>query len=139
MNLPRAPVIAGLYLAAANRIVELVGRAADLWLARWVGVPSMLYAMDQDDLVVLDDLIDDPVVPSPSRVQSFELSQQGLPQPVRVVCDWAENRCECCLSYLLGQQVQVLKTLGCDFDLIHVRSLDMFLERQLLTASCLIA
>jgi hypothetical protein len=33
----------------------------------------------------------------------------------------------------------VSKTLGCDFDLIHVRSLDMFLERQLLTASCLLA
>lgn len=44
-------------------------------LARSVCVPSMLYAMDQDHLGGVDDLVDDPVVPSPSREQSFELSQ----------------------------------------------------------------
>lgn len=48
-------------------------------LAGSVYVPSMLYAVDEDDLFVFDYLIDDPVIPSPSRVQSFELSQQRLP------------------------------------------------------------
>lgn len=49
------------------------------------------------------------------------------------------NRGERCLSDLLRQEVQVSKILGCDLELIHVRSLDVFLERQLLSASCLFA
>jgi len=98
----------------------------------------MLNAVDQDDLVVLDDLIDDPVVPASSRVQSLELSYKWLPQPVRVVCDWAENCCECCFSHVLWKPVQMSKTFGCDLDLVHVRFLCVILERKLLTASSLV-
>jgi hypothetical protein len=39
---------------------------------------SMLHAVDQDDALSLEDLIDDPIVAAPGRVQSFELPKQRL-------------------------------------------------------------
>jgi hypothetical protein len=98
----------------------------------------MLHPMDHDGLVVLEDLIDDSVVTTTSRVQPFELPQQWLPETLWVVGNGAENRCECCFSCLLRKAVQVSKTLRSDLDFIHTRFLGVVLEPKPLAASGLV-
>ena len=99
----------------------------------------MLHAMDQNDLFVFDDLIDDSVVATSGRVQTFQLPKERLPGALSVFHNRTEDRSKCRFSYLLRQPVQVPKTLGCDLDLIHTRSLDVVFESQCLPASGLVA
>jgi hypothetical protein len=61
----------------------------------------MLHAMDQNDLFVFDDLIDDSVVATSGRVQTFQLPKERLPEALWVLRYRTEDRSKCCFSYLL--------------------------------------
>jgi hypothetical protein len=90
----------------------------------------MLHAVDEHDLLVLEDLIDDSIVAPPGRVQSFEFSKERFPQALWVLCDGPENRCECCRSQLFWKSVQVSKTFRCDLGFVHQVFLDAVFQRQ---------
>lgn len=66
-----------------------------------VDVSSMLYAMDEDDLLLIQDLVDDPVVAATGRVQAFEFTDEWLAETFRVVCDGAKNGRKCSFANLL--------------------------------------
>jgi hypothetical protein len=70
-------------------------------LSASVHVPSMLHAEDQNDLFDFEDLIDDPIVAAPRRVQTFEFAEQRLSKTMGVLCDRSEDRRERRFSDLL--------------------------------------
>jgi len=44
----------------------------------------MQHPVDQDDVLLLEDLVDDPVVATPGRPKTFEFSQERLAEPPRM-------------------------------------------------------
>lgn len=62
-------------------------------LAGSVDVTSVLDSMDQDDPLVLDDLLDNPVVAPPGRVENLEFAEKRFPKSMRISSDRSENCC----------------------------------------------
>jgi hypothetical protein len=98
----------------------------------------VLYPVDQDDSLVLEDLVDDPVVAAPGGMQSLEFPEQWLSETLWVLRFRTQDRRKSGLSCLLRKTVQVSKTLRGDLDFIHTRFLSVVLEPKPLAASGLV-
>jgi hypothetical protein len=72
----------------------------------------MRRAMDQDDALLLQDLVHDPEVPAPRRVEILELAAKRLAGPLRVEGDRIEDRCEDRGAHLFRQPIEVAARLG---------------------------
>jgi hypothetical protein len=88
-------------------------------LSSAVDVSPILNPMDYNDLFVLEDLVDDPVVATTSRSQAFELAKQWFTKPSWILGNGSEYSSESCLSDLDRQLIEVSEPFRCDFDLIH--------------------
>jgi len=95
----------------------------------------MLNAVDQNYVVVLEDLVDDAVVASPSRPESFEFSEKRLAEPLRILGDRPQDRLECSGPHLLGQAMEMPESLGGDLDLVQRTVSDRVSQAQPLSLS----
>ena len=68
---------------------------------------------------IFPDLVDDPVVTAPCRVEAFEFANQRLPEPLGVLSDGPEDGREGSIADFLGELVEVAQTLRGDLDFVH--------------------
>jgi len=97
----------------------------------------MLHTVDDDDLVGLDDLVDDPVIASAGGAEAFELAEEGLAEPLRVGGDRSQDRFEGGGSHPLGQSMEMAETFGGDLDFVQVPASDVVPQPQPLAFGCL--
>ena len=91
--------------------------------ARPVDVAAMLNPVDQSGLIVLEEFVDDPIVPASCSAEALEFADQWFPEPLGVLGDRPEDGREGSVSNLVGQSVEVTQTLRGDLDFVHeVRS-----------------
>ena len=76
----------------------------------------MLHAVDQNDLIVCEDLIDDAIVAAPRRPKAVEFTAQWLAEPTRVAGDRFEDGLQGSVPYLLGEPVEMTETLSRDYE-----------------------
>jgi hypothetical protein len=92
------------------------------WLVRElvppVRAPSVLGAVDEDDVRVVVDLVDHPELAAARGVQALELTPQRCAGPLWVLGDRAEDRFENGPAHLLGKSVEVPEALRRDLDLV---------------------
>jgi hypothetical protein len=92
------------------------------WLVRElvppVRAPSVLGAVDQDDVRVVVDLVDHPELAAACGVQALELTPQRRAGSLRFLGDRAEDRFENGRAHLLGKSVEVPEALRRDLDLV---------------------
>ena len=62
----------------------------------------MLNSVDQHDLLIFEDLIDDPVVATAGRMQPFELAEEAFPESLGVLRNRAKRSSQGRIAYLLG-------------------------------------
>ncbi len=93
-----------------------------------VDVSAVLDAVDQNDLVIRENLVDDAVIAATGGMQAFEFANQRLAEPLRVLGDCLNDRRQRSLSNLWWEQVQVPETLRRDLNLVHVRASDVVPE-----------
>jgi hypothetical protein len=62
----------------------------------------MRRAVDEDDPLALEDLVDDAKIPAPCGVKALKLTAERLPGPIRVDGDRVEDRGEDRGACLLG-------------------------------------
>lgn len=94
----------------------------------------MLNAVNDDYLVFLDDLVDDPVVPTSSRVESLQFACEGLAQLVGVLSDGPKDGRNSGVTNLVRKPVEVSQAFRCDLDVVHAVMSHMVLQRHGLTA-----
>ena len=90
----------------------------------------MLYAVDQNDLVVFKDLMDDAVVAPSRRPKTLEFSNQRPAEPIRIVRNRPEDRLQCSVPYVLRKSIEMTETLSRYLDLVHPATSDVILETQ---------
>ena len=90
----------------------------------------MLNAVDEDDFLSLQDLVDDAVVATSGRPEAFEFSEEWLAEPLRIVGDRPQDRLERSGPHLLGQALEMPETLGGDLDLVHRPASDVVPQAQ---------
>ena len=71
-------------------------------LSSAVDVSPMLNPMDYDDLFVLEDLVDDPVVATTGRSQAFELAEQWFTEPSWILGNGSEYAARAASRILAG-------------------------------------
>lgn len=81
-------------------------------LPRPVDVGPMRGTVEEHDLLVLEDLVDDPEVAAPSRVQSFELPAKRLARSPRIEGNRLEDRRQDSRTYLFRELVELTARLG---------------------------
>jgi hypothetical protein len=86
---------------------------------RPVHVPAVLHAVDQNNLLVFEDLVDDSVVATSRRPQALEFTNEWLAEPVRVLGDRTEDGLQRGDTHLLRKLVEMAETLSRDLDLVH--------------------
>jgi len=89
-----------------------------------------LHAVDQNDLVIFEDLVDDAVAATSRRPETLEISDERLAEPVRVVSDRTENGFQCSVPYLLRKSVEMTETLSRGLNLVHPATSDVVLKTQ---------
>lgn len=87
--------------------------------ARSVQFPPMLDPVDDDDLVILEDLVDDPVLAPSGGPEPFQFAEEWLAEPLRVAGDRPQDRLECGGPDLIGKAAEMPETFGCDLDLVQ--------------------
>ena len=95
----------------------------------------MLHTVDDDDSVVLDNLVDDPVVASPSGPKTREFAEKRLAEPPRVGGDRSQDRLEGGGSHLLRQAFEMPEALWGDHYLVQPAASDVVSQAQPLTFS----
>lgn len=85
----------------------------------------MLDAVDDNNLVFFEDLVDDPVVAATGHSQPFELAEQRLAESPRILCDRSEQGTQSRLPDPVWQLVQMSEAFRSDLDLIHRRFSDV--------------
>jgi len=111
-----------------------VSRAERAQSCGWAGstrpvhVPAVLHAVDQNNLLVFEDLVDDSVVATSRRPQALEFTDQRFAEPVRVLSDRTEDRLQGSVAHLLRESVEMAETLSRDLDLVHPATSDVILE-----------
>ncbi len=88
----------------------------------------MLHAVDQNDLLVFEDLVDDAVVTAPRRPKALEFTNQRLAESVRILSDRSEDGLQCSVAHLLRELVEMTKTLSRDLDFVHAATSDVVPE-----------
>jgi len=92
-------------------------------LTRPVHIPTVLDPMNHNNLLVVNDLVDDPVVTAPRRIEPSEFADQPLAEPMRILGNRPQDGLHGGMAYLAGKPVEMAKTLGCDLDLVHPSAL----------------
>jgi hypothetical protein len=88
----------------------------------------MLHAVDQNDLLVFEDLVDDAIVAPSRRPETLEFANQRLAEPIRVLRDRTEDGLQCRVSHLVRELVEMPETLSRDLDLVHAAASDVVPE-----------
>lgn len=79
----------------------------------------MLDAVHDCESLYIVDLVDDAIVAAAGDAKAFELADEWLAEPLRVLGERAgDRRCDGG-SYLLGKPVERARAFGCDLELIH--------------------
>src|SRR2546423_6195057 len=100
---------------------------------RAVDVPAVLDAVHEDGGGFVVDLKDDPVVATPGRPEPSEFTDERLADATGLGGEGAEHQCKGRVSHLVGQPVQVAKTLRRDVDLVRGRHSGAVAEGQSLS------
>ena len=99
----------------------------------------MLNAVDQHDLCVVVDLVDDPVIPAPSRPQSRQRANKRLADSARVLGKSAQHQRHGSVADFGRQLVKVSQAFGSDVDVVQASAVvahpDAFASRRLLARS----
>lgn len=90
----------------------------------------MLHSVNQNDVGLIEDLVDDPIVSASSRIEALQFADQWLPEAMWALGDRAEDRLERGVSYLVGEPVEVAETLGRDLDFVHGGVLNVVAQAQ---------
>lgn len=88
----------------------------------------MLHAVDQDDRLVFDDPVDDPIRPAARRMQALELTDERF-AAMRVVRQRPEDGLQSGKADLAGKPIQVTETLRRDLDFVHEERSDPVAQR----------
>ncbi len=97
---------------------------------RSVRVSTVLHAVDQNDPVGFENLVDGAVVATSRGSEILEFTNERLPEPVRVVSDRPEDGLQSSISYLLGEPVEMMETLRRDPNFVHSSASNVVLEPQ---------
>lgn len=98
------------------------------WSAWPIHVSAVLNSVDHDDVVMFEDLIDDAVVASSSRSETLEFTHEWFPETQRILGKRSEDGSEGGVADLVGELVEVAKTLRRDLDLVHRVGSDLIAE-----------
>ncbi len=88
----------------------------------------MLHAVDQNDLLVFEDLIDDAVVAAAGRPETLQFYNQRYAGTVRVLGDRHEDGLQSSVAHLLEELVEMTKTPSRDLNLVHPATSDVVPE-----------
>ena len=98
--------------------------------ARSVHLSTVLYSVDEHDLLVFEDLVDDAVIAASCRPEILQFAYERFAEPLRVVCDRPKDGLQCRLAHLVWESVEMTETLGGDLDLVHAVASDVVAETQ---------
>ena len=115
------------------RIVSRAERAQSCGWARStraVRVSTMLHAVDQNELVILEDRKDDAGIATWRRPETLEFTNQRLVEPMRVLSNRSEDGLQCGVAHVLRELVEMAETLSRDLDLVHLATSDAIPKTQ---------